>query len=263
MRTERWIVGALVLCTLTACKHWDWAQKPRGVPEGDDCKQYSVQDSLAFYEQLLPPRGYYQIYALQEPADETTVAERLPYSFIVFRVRDARFPDRKDPVVERIIGPVRGKEEWTDLFSVFRRYASAPPAGYYCWQDDCRGKYSPAGDPDPRDPYPPEIPDNNGITVPAGLATTAVPQGAYSLRGGPARSQGTGGSGFEPGTGGAGCNFVPREKTLLTAELLEKLRASASRVGQALEDVPAVPGAPPNYPQPQSKERSPPPSQVK
>jgi hypothetical protein len=151
MRTERWIVGALVLCTLTACKHWDWSQTPNAAKE-DDCKQYSVQESLGFYEKLLPPRGFYQVYALAEAADETTVPTRLPYSFIVFRVRDARFPDKKDPVVERIIGPVRSKEEWIDLFSVFRRYASSPPAGYYCWQDDCRGKYSPAGDPDPRDP---------------------------------------------------------------------------------------------------------------
>lgn len=257
MRTERWIVGALVLCTLTACKHWDWAQTPNAAKE-DDCKQYSVQESLGFYEKLLPPRGFYQVYALAEAADETTVPTRLPYSFIVFRVRDARFPDKKDPVVERIIGPVRSKEEWIDLFSVFRRYASSPPAGYYCWQDDCRGKYSPAGDPDPRDPYPPEIPDHAGITVPSGLATSPVPQGAYGLRDGPARSQGTGGSGFEPGTGGAGCNFVPREKTVLSAELLEKLRASASRVGQALEDVPEVPGWQKPPPVPEDKSAQPP-----
>jgi len=267
MKTHRWILAAPVVCALVACQHWDWHQPPRGVPEEDDCTQHSVQESLSFYQQFLPPRGYYQIYALPEPADQTKDEARLPYSFVVFRVRDARFPDKKDPVVERIIGPVRGKEEWTDLFSIFRRYASSPPAGYYCWQDDCRGKYSPAGDPDPRDPYPPEIPDHNGITVSAGSAVTPVPTGAYILRGGPARSRGTGGSGLEPGTGGAGCNFVPRDTTVLTAELVEKLRASASRVGKALDDVPVIPDwpkpYPSNYPQPPYKEKSPEPSQAK
>jgi hypothetical protein len=251
MRTHRWILAAPVVCALAACQHsWDWRQPPRGVPEEDDCKQYSVKESIAFYEQFLPPRGYYQIYALPEPANEASDQAMLPYTFVVLRVRDSRYPDKKDPVVERIIGPVRGKEEMTDLFSILRRYGSSPPAGFYCWQNDCRGKYSPAGDPDPRDPYPPEIPDHAGISTSAGYAVTPVPSGAYILRDGPARSRGTGGSGLEPATGGSGCNFVPRDTTVLTADVLEKLRASASGVGKALDAVPAVPDSPPRYPPP-------------
>ena len=244
MRTHRWIVAVAALCGLAACQHWDWAQKPN-TPDGEDCKQYSVQESLGFYQTLLPPRGFYQIFAVTEPPDPIRDQGKLPYSFVVFRVRDSRLPrGGTEPVVERIIGPVRGKEEMTDLFSIFRRYASTPPAGYYCWQNDCRGKYSPAGDPDPRDPYPPDLPNHPGIQSSVGYTVTPVPAGSYVLRAEPGR--GTGGSG--PGTGGAGCTFAPREGTVLTAEIVENLRASAIRVGKALDDVPEVPNPPRSYP---------------
>jgi len=238
---HRWVAGGVVLCTLVGCKHWDWKQEPRGVPEVDDCTQHSVKESVEFYENLLPPRGFYQVFAVLEPSDATTIPERLPYSFVVVRVRDARHPERMEPLIERIIGPVRSKEEWEILFSVFRRYASSPPAGYYCWQDDCRGKFSPAGDPDPLDPYPPEIPDNSGITTPAGLVTTAVPQGSYLLRE-TVHDRGIGGSGLEGANGGGQCTFVPRGKTVLTQEIVEKLRASARGVGAALNaGLPEIP----------------------
>src|SRR5215475_5507932 len=165
MRMHRWILGAAVLCSLPACKHWDWSQPPNA-PQQDDCKMYSVKESLGFYEAFLPPRGLYQVFIVPENADEKSDQYRQPYSFVIVRVRDAQHPERTGPLIERIIGPVRGKEEWTDLFSILRRYASSPPAGFYCWQNDCQGKYSPGGDPDPRDPYPPEMPDHAAIVGP-------------------------------------------------------------------------------------------------
>src|SRR5262249_39354421 len=246
-----------------ASHHWDWSQKPNA-PAAEDCKQHSVQESAQFYQKLLPPRGFYQIFAIPEPADAKDEGMR-PYSFVVFRVRDGRNNQQKNPVLEQIVGPVRGKEEMTLLFSMFRRYASSPPIGYYCWQNDCRGKYSPAGDADPlgdrnayrgqgrsspaprdRDPYPPEMPDHTGITVSVGYVVTRVPKGSYVLRRNAER--GIGGSGLEAGTGGSGCNFVARGKTVLTGEVIENLRATASRTGHALDAVPDVPNAPKSYP---------------
>ena len=247
MGMHRWVAGAVALCTLVGCKHWDWSLPPQGVPEVDDCTQHSVKESVEFYEKLLPPRGFYQIFAIPEPHDATTVPTRLPYSFVVVRVRDARNPDTREPLIERIIGPVRSKEEWEIVFSVFRRYASAPPAGYYCWQDDCRGKFSPAGDPDPLDPYPPEIPDHAGIVTPAGVVTQTVPAGSYLLRE-VEHGRGIGGSGLEGANGGGQCKFVPRGTTLLTGEIIEKLRTSARGVGAALDAVPEIPNAPPRPP---------------
>ena len=241
MRTHGWVAGAVVLCTLVGCKHWDWKQPPREVPEVDDCTMHSAGESVEFYEKFLPPRGFYQIFAIPEPHDDTTIPTRLPYSFVVVRVRDARHPERMEPLIERIIGPVRTKEEWEILFSVFRKYASSPPAGYYCWQDDCRGKFSPAGDPDPLDPYPPEIPDNSGITTPAGTVTQAVPPGSVLLRE-VEHGRGIGGSGLEGANEGGQCTFVPRGRTVLTQEIVEKLRASARGVGAALNaGLPEIP----------------------
>jgi len=245
MKTHRWILAAPVVCALAACQHWDWHQPPRGVPKEDDCTQHSVKESISFYEQFLPPRGFYQFYVIPEPPDPKDEG-LLPYSFVVLRVRDGRFPEQKIPVVERIIGPVRGKEEMTDLFSIFRRYASSPPIGHYCWQNDCRGKYSPAGDADPRDPYPPEIPDHPGVQVPVGYDSTAVPSGSYLLRGNPER--GIGGSGQADAPAAASrCNFVPRDKTVLTTEVIENLRTAAGRVGRALDEVPEIPNVPTKY----------------
>jgi len=245
MRTHRLVLGVPVICTLVSCHPWDWRQQSNA-SDMEDCKQHSVKESIAFYETFLPPRGFYQIFAIPEPADGKDEAKR-PYSFVVFRVRDGRNPDQKDPIVERIIGPVRGKEEMTDLFSIFRKYASSPPIGYYCWQNDCRGKYSPAGDPDPRDPYPPEIPDHSGITTSVGYSVTPAPTGAVIHR---ETSPGVGTGGSGDGTGGAGCKFEPRGKTVLTAEVVENLRASASGVGKALDNVPSIPDAPQEYPPP-------------
>ena len=233
MRTHRWIVGAVVLCTTLGCRtSWDWSQKPHLVPEKDDCKQYSVKESLEFYEHFLPPRGFYEIFAVPERHDQMTDPRRLPYSFVVIRVRDGRFEvTQNGPIIERIIGPVRG-DEMTDLFSIFRRYASSPPAGFYCWQNDCRGKFSPAGDPDPRDPYGPDLPDHAAIKTPLGYSVVETRSQAYTLPDG-----GTGGAGFQ-GPGGDTCNFVPREGTVLTREFIERLRASADRVGKALDQIP-------------------------
>src|ERR1700750_1487684 len=69
MRTLRWVAGAVVLCTLAGCKHWDGAQPPGNVPDGDDCKQYSVKEAAAIYANFLPPRGFYEVFAVLEPPD--------------------------------------------------------------------------------------------------------------------------------------------------------------------------------------------------
>ncbi|HET9155756.1 MAG TPA: hypothetical protein VFN91_03750, partial [Myxococcaceae bacterium] len=207
MRMHRWILAAAVLCILPACRHaGDWKHAVNAPDAGaEDCAMHSVKESIPFYETFFPPRGFYQFYAVTEAPDEKADEGLRPYSFVVVRVFNGRRPD-EPLLVERIVGPVRGKEDWTDLFSIFRKYASSPPAAYYCWQNDCAGKYSPPGEPDPRDPYPPEMPDHPGITTPGGFAVTPVPAGSYILRSRPA--PGTGGSGLDDANGSGGCNFV-------------------------------------------------------
>jgi hypothetical protein len=242
MQTFRVSLGTfavLVALLAGACRTTgDWKHPPNS-PQGEDQKQYSVQESLEFYRNFFPARAYYVFIAVPEGTDKSSGLSS--YSFIIFRVFDQRDGrEVKRPFVERIIGPVRSADEWTDLFSIFRRYSSSPPAGYYCWQNDCVGKYNPPGDPDPRDPYPPNLP---GVppaysavgysVVPVGGADGGVKvveqdiERARQL----ALVNGTGGSqGFEP-----------REGTVITAEYIEQLRTFVEGIQTAFRNPPAAP----------------------
>jgi hypothetical protein len=46
------------------------------------------------------------------------------------------------PIVEKVINQICSVEDWHLLFALMRRYASSPPAGNYCWYDDCYGAFN-------------------------------------------------------------------------------------------------------------------------
>jgi len=231
--------AVLVALVAGACRTTgDWKHPPNS-PQGEDLKQYSVQESLEFYRNFFPARAYYVFIAVPEGTDRSTGLSA--YSFVIFRVFDQRDGrEVKRPFVERIIGPVRSADEWADLFSIFRRYSSSPPAGYYCWQNDCSGKYNPPGEADPRDPYPPNLPGVPpaftavGYTVvPVDGADGGVVQLDQDLE--RARQLALG-----SGTGGSQ-GFEPREGTRITAEYIEELRSYAERVQTAFRNPPQAP----------------------
>ncbi|RPH63846.1 MAG: hypothetical protein EHM78_27175, partial [Myxococcaceae bacterium] len=214
--------AVVALLVAGACKTvgpWD---HPPNSPLGEDLKQYSVKESIEFYRNFYPARGYYVIIAVPEGTDPGTKLNA--YSFVVFRISEAPRDGGervKLPLVERIIGPVRTKDDWVDLFSVFRRYSSSPPAGYYCWQNDCRGKYNPPGEPDPRDPYPPDLPGQPPTSL-AGYAVVPVDGadgGMVLLEEDIERARQL----ALNGTGGSQA-FEPRDGTRITPEYINMLR---------------------------------------
>lgn len=241
MRASRPILAtlaAVVVLVAGACQTpGDWKHAPTA-PQAEDLKQYGVKESLEFYRDFYPPRGYYLFIAVPEGQDPATTLRA--YSFVVFRIFDVRTEGKvTPPLVERIIGPVRTSDEWTDLFSILRRYSSSPPAGYYCWQNDCRGKYNPAGEPDPRDPYPPTLPGQPPTYTAVGYAVVPVngaDGGVVLLEEERDRARRL----APTGTGGSQ-GFEPREGTRITAEYVNQLRAYAERVQKSFLDPPAAP----------------------
>ncbi len=231
---------AALFLMLAACKTTgDWYH-PASPLEDEDLKQYSVQESLEFYRGFYPPRGYYLIVAVRE-VDEPAAPH--VYSFVVFRLFDVRLGGKiVPPQVERIIGPVATQQEWTDLFSIFRRYSSSPPAGYYCWQNDCHGKYNPPGEPERGDPYPPDLPGQppTSLAVGYGVVPVGGADGGVVLledeleRARQLAANGTGGSTV----------FTPRTGTRITAGYVQELRSYAERVQKSFLGAPIPPPAP-------------------
>ena len=161
---------------------------------------------------------------------------------MVFRISEAPRDGGakvKLPLVERIIGPVRTQDDWVDLFSVFRRYSSSPPAGYYCWQNDCRGKYNPPGEPDPRDPLPPNLPGQPPTSL-VGYAVVPVDgaDGGVEVR---LEEDMERARQFAlAGTGGSQA-FEPRDGTRITPEYINMLRGYVEGIQKAFRDPPAAP----------------------
>jgi len=231
-------LAVLAVLVAGACKTTgDWTHSPSS-PQGEDLKMYSVQEAIPLYKDFYAARGFYLFIAVPEGTDPATKLS--VYSFVIFRVSDQRDGRKeRDPFVERIIGPVRTLDEWTDVFSLFRKYSSSPPAGYYCWQNDCRGKYNPAGEPDPRDPLPPQLPGQPPTAAVVGYGVVPVdgPDGGWVRieddieRARQFALNGTGGS----------QSFEPREGTRITAEYIEKLRGYAKGVQSAFRNPPEAP----------------------
>lgn len=242
MQTFRVSLGTfavLVALLAGACRTTgDWKHTADS-PQSEDLKQYSVQESLEFYRKFYPARGYYVFIAVPEGTERSTGLAA--YSFVIFRVFDQRDGrEVKRPFVERIVGPVRSADEWTDLFSIFRRYASSPPAGYYCWQNDCAGKYNPPGDPDPRDPYPPNLPGIPPSAVAVGYSVVPVggaDGGVVQLDQDLERARQLA---LVSGTGGSQ-GFEPRDGTRITAEYIEELRSYTERIQSAFGNPPQPP----------------------
>jgi hypothetical protein len=230
--------AVVALLVAGACKTvGPWNHDPNS-PLGEDLKQYSVKESIEFYKNFYPARGYYVIIAVPETTRETLKA----YSFVVFRISEAPRDGGtriKLPLVERVIGPVRTYDDWVDLFSVFRRYSSSPPAGYYCWQNDCSGKLNPPGEPDPRDPYPPNLPGQPPTSL-VGYAVVPVDgaDGGVEVR---LEEDLERARQFAPLGTGASAAFEPRDGTRITPEYINVLRGYVENIQKAFRDPPAAP----------------------
>ena len=235
------ILAVLAVLLASACKTTAVYAGPPNSPLVEDLKQYSVKESIEFYRNFYPSRAYYVFIAVPEGKDPSTGINA--YSFVVFRVFEQRREERhgeelKQPQVERIIGPVRTYDEWVDLFSIFRRYASSPPAGYYCWQNDCRGKYNPAGEPDPLDPLPPNMP---GVPPTSMVGYTIV--GVDGADGGTVRLKDDIERARQLALNGIGGSevFEPRDGTRITPEYINALRTYVGGVRSAFLNPPPAP----------------------
>lgn len=110
-----------------------------------------------YYEKLRPRRGFYYFKLLRTQAEVIIVVVRAS--------EDLSGGRKKSPVtlpaVEKIIGPIQRKDvkAWHLVYAMLRRYASSPPAGNYCWDDDCYGSINQLIDPhDEGDPRPGDDP---------------------------------------------------------------------------------------------------------
>src|SRR5262245_8942955 len=242
MKPFRLTLGSFAVVALLAAGACKTVGSPNHLPSsplGEDLKQYSVKESIEFYRDFYPARAYYVIIAVPEGTDRETQLNA--YSFVVFRLSEAPRDGGervKYPLVERIIGPVRSNDDWVDLFSIFRRYSSSPPAGYYCWQNDCRGKYNPAGDPDPRDPVPPNLP---GVPPTSLVGYAVVPVdgpdgGVVRLEEDIERAR----LAAAGGTGGSQA-FEGRDGTRITPEYINELRGYVEGIRKAFRNPPQAP----------------------
>ncbi|HVP61815.1 MAG TPA: hypothetical protein VMT11_14725 [Myxococcaceae bacterium] len=111
----------------------------------------------SYYLKLRPRRGFYYFKLLRTPKDVTIVIVRASEDLSGGRPRSPV----PLPAVEKIIGPIPRKDvkAWHLVYAMLRRYASSPPAGNYCWDDDCYGSINQLIDPhDEGDPRPGDDP---------------------------------------------------------------------------------------------------------
>src|SRR6185295_15018624 len=117
------VMGALVAgaCRTTG----DWKHPPNS-PQGEDLKQYSVQESLEFYRNFFPVCAYYVFIDVPEASDRATGLA--VYSFLILPKKYQRHRhEDKRPVDYRIIGSVRTADESNNLFNDFMWYMSSTP----------------------------------------------------------------------------------------------------------------------------------------
>jgi hypothetical protein len=139
--------------------------------DGDakSCSKPGSEELTEFYLKHRPPHALYFFRILRSGNAAFIVIIRANES-------KERVPEKYRsphlPAVEKIIGPIVSKQDWHVVFAYLRTYAVAPPAGNYCWEDDCYGFFNRRLDNNEGDfpapgQNPPDWPPVSGMVVSA------------------------------------------------------------------------------------------------